>query len=260
MKEPCKKKAFLFLLLYRWLTLTNVVILNLTGAKRIALLPFALVLIYNVALSSFPGQVYEKVRKVPLLLSIDLIFHALILFISGGWASPFFLCGLSPLLTSALLFKFKGAIYSATAYSMLYLLELSGNRFSIAKFVQMKQLDSFISDFVSFFLVAIFFAYPSHLLDQLEESKQEAGLVKQDLEQAYKRLDLAYQLVPLSKREMDVLRLISEGKSNKEIAEALFLSKSTIKTHVSSILKKLNLKSRSEAVAYFYKEENASLN
>ncbi|NCO66492.1 MAG: hypothetical protein COW32_08775 [Candidatus Aquicultor secundus] len=143
---------------------------------------------------------------------------------------------------------------------MLYLLELSGNRFSIAKFVQMKQLDSFISDFVSFFLVAIFFAYPSHLLDQLEESKQEAGLVKQDLEQAYKRLDLAYQLVPLSKREMDVLRLISEGKSNKEIAEALFLSKSTIKTHVSSILKKLNLKSRSEAVAYFYKEENASLN
>lgn len=246
-------------MLYRWLTLTNVVILSLTGAKRIALLPFVLVLVYDLALSAFSGRVYEKVRKVPVLLSIDVVFHVFILYVSGGWASPFFLCGLSPLLTSALLFKFKGAIYSATAYSMLYLLELTANGFSVASFVHMKQLDSFISDFVSFFLVAIFFAYPSHLLDQLEESKQEAEFAKQDLEQAYKKLDLAYQLVPLSKREMDVLRLISEGKSNKEIADDLFLSESTIKTHVSSILRKLNLKSRSEAMAYFYKEEHVSL-
>lgn len=245
--------------MYRWLTLANVVILNITGARRTALLPFALVLVYDLALSSFSGQVYEKVRKYPLLLSIDLVFHVFILFITGGWASPFFLCGLSPLLTTALLFKFKGALYGASAYSMLYLLELYGNGFSITRFVHMKQLDSFISDFVSFFLVSIFFAYPSSLLDKLEESKQETEFAKQDLEQAYQKLDLAYQLVPLSKREMDVLRLISEGKSNKEIADALFLSESTIKTHVSSILRKLNLKSRSEAVAYFYKEESPSL-
>jgi NarL family two-component system response regulator LiaR len=57
---------------------------------------------------------------------------------------------------------------------------------------------------------------------------------------------------------MDVIRLISEGKSNKEIADSLFLAESTVKTHVSSILRKLNLKSRSEAVAYFYKENSAS--
>jgi len=45
-----------------------------------------------------------------------------------------------------------------------------------------------------------------------------------------------------------VLKKISEGLSNKEIAAALFLSESTIKTHVSNLLVKLNAKRRTQAV------------
>lgn len=52
----------------------------------------------------------------------------------------------------------------------------------------------------------------------------------------------------LSTREYEVLHYISEGFSNKEIAEKLFLSESTIKTHVSSLLLKLNAKRRTQAV------------
>jgi len=52
----------------------------------------------------------------------------------------------------------------------------------------------------------------------------------------------------LSKREYEVLQKISEGLSNKEIAEKLFLSESTIKTHVSNLLLKLNAKRRTQAV------------
>jgi DNA-binding CsgD family transcriptional regulator len=51
----------------------------------------------------------------------------------------------------------------------------------------------------------------------------------------------------LSKRQMDVLRLLGEGKTNREIAEALFRSPHTIKLHVSAILERLNLKSRTQA-------------
>lgn len=51
----------------------------------------------------------------------------------------------------------------------------------------------------------------------------------------------------LSKRQMEVLRLLGEGKSNKEIATMLFLSPNTIKLHVSAILDRLNLKSRTQA-------------
>jgi DNA-binding NarL/FixJ family response regulator len=52
----------------------------------------------------------------------------------------------------------------------------------------------------------------------------------------------------ISKREYEVLQSISEGLSNKEIADKLFLSESTIKTHVSSLLVKLNAKRRTQAI------------
>lgn len=52
----------------------------------------------------------------------------------------------------------------------------------------------------------------------------------------------------ISKREYEVLQSISEGLSNKEIASKLFVSESTIKTHVSSLLAKLNAKRRTQAI------------
>lgn len=52
----------------------------------------------------------------------------------------------------------------------------------------------------------------------------------------------------LSKREYEVLKEVAFGLSNKEIADKLFLTESTIKTHVSNILVKLNAKRRTQAI------------
>ncbi|WP_284041214.1 response regulator transcription factor [Jejuia spongiicola] len=52
----------------------------------------------------------------------------------------------------------------------------------------------------------------------------------------------------ITNREYEVLQLISIGLSNKEIADKLFLSESTIKTHVSNLLVKLNAKRRTQAL------------
>jgi DNA-binding CsgD family transcriptional regulator len=54
----------------------------------------------------------------------------------------------------------------------------------------------------------------------------------------------------LSRRERDVLQLLAEGKSNPEIADALFISTRTAANHVANILAKLDLGSRTAAVAY----------
>lgn len=53
----------------------------------------------------------------------------------------------------------------------------------------------------------------------------------------------------LSDREIDVLKLMALGKSNKEIGSTLFISEGTVKSHVKSIFAKLNVISRTEAVA-----------
>jgi len=54
----------------------------------------------------------------------------------------------------------------------------------------------------------------------------------------------------LSEQEKHVLALVSEGKTNREIAEALFLGEGTVRNYVSSILSKLNVSNRAEAAAY----------
>jgi DNA-binding NarL/FixJ family response regulator len=53
----------------------------------------------------------------------------------------------------------------------------------------------------------------------------------------------------LSEREIDVLKLMAQGKSNKEIGSALFISEGTVKSHVKAIFAKMNVISRTEAVA-----------
>ena len=58
----------------------------------------------------------------------------------------------------------------------------------------------------------------------------------------------------LTSRELEVLKLVAKGQSNREIGEELFISENTVKNHVRNILEKLHLHSRMEAVIYAVRE------
>jgi two-component system, NarL family, response regulator LiaR len=64
---------------------------------------------------------------------------------------------------------------------------------------------------------------------------------------------------PLTGRELEVLRLIARGMSNQEIGVELFIGDATVRTHVSNILSKLHLASRTQAALYALREGLASL-
>jgi two-component system NarL family response regulator len=59
----------------------------------------------------------------------------------------------------------------------------------------------------------------------------------------------------LTDRELEVLKLVAEGMSNREIAGELYISENTVKNHVRNILEKLHLHSRMEAVVYAVREK-----
>ncbi len=59
----------------------------------------------------------------------------------------------------------------------------------------------------------------------------------------------------MTARELDVLRLVATGKTNRSIAADLFLSEKTVARHVSNIFTKLGLASRAAATAYAYEHD-----
>lgn len=69
-------------------------------------------------------------------------------------------------------------------------------------------------------------------------------------EPAYQGPSIIHDLLtPISEREIEVLKLISEGKTNASIADSLFISLSTVKTHINNLYSKLGVESRTQALA-----------
>jgi DNA-binding NarL/FixJ family response regulator len=68
-----------------------------------------------------------------------------------------------------------------------------------------------------------------------------------------------YPAPALTQRELEVLKLVAKGQSNREIGDELYISENTVKNHVRNILEKLHLHSRMEAVIYAVRERLLSI-
>ena len=83
----------------------------------------------------------------------------------------------------------------------------------------------------------------------------DAVLVEQTSEVNLDHVASCCEPVDISKREMEIIRLIAEGMTNKEIADKLFLSKHTVNTHRKNIMQKLGLGNTADIVMYALKEK-----
>ncbi|TVR22347.1 MAG: DNA-binding response regulator [Anaerolineaceae bacterium] len=102
---------------------------------------------------------------------------------------------------------------------------------------------------------AISYLFKDISIDELAETIRKAYAGQSVLAPEVTKLLIQLTRTPspqefnLTPRELEVLELLSQGLNNKEIAEKLILSRSTIKFHVSSILSKLSVSTRTEAVS-----------
>lgn len=88
------------------------------------------------------------------------------------------------------------------------------------------------------------------LIESLRRVANGDQVIHPDVELMLSKGQLPHQKNVLSTRELEVLKEMVLGKSNKEIAETLFVSEKTVKTHVSHILNKLEVSDRTQAVVY----------
>lgn len=102
---------------------------------------------------------------------------------------------------------------------------------------------------------------PKELLTAMDTIREGmiyvSPLLSSDLANLYfqsQRHTAAEPAAPLSPREIEIIKLIAEGKSSKEIAEILFLSFRTIQNHRTKIMRKLSLKKNTDLVRYAIRE------
>jgi NarL family two-component system response regulator LiaR len=105
---------------------------------------------------------------------------------------------------------------------------------------------------------------PDELVDAIRqvhrgESSLSPVIARKLLQEIHSPLDRRLSEDPLTDREVEILQHLAKGENNRRIAEVFVLSEATVRTHVSNILGKLHLASRTQAALYALKKGIASL-
>ena len=91
---------------------------------------------------------------------------------------------------------------------------------------------------------------PKEIMGQVQELQQQLAELDQEITENHQTTpkEFHYPALPLTKRELEVIALIKQGRTNAQIGEQLFIAERTVKFHVTSILSKLHASTRTEAV------------
>lgn len=156
--------------------------------------------------------------------------------------NSFIFAEINPMI-SALLKHKRTILYGLSLALLLFVLRWLELRFLIFSF----KLELYIGAIALLFMgLGIWIAL------KLSKPKKETIIVEKEVyvvpEKEFVLNEAELERLNVSKRELEVLQLMAEGLSNAEIAERLFVSLNTVKTHSSKVFEKLEVKRRTQAV------------
>ena len=173
------QQIFIFLIVYRWLSLIPPLIsFLLITDKALPLVAFCIAVGCNSLISLFPQQLNRGLRKRPFLLAVDLMLMAVLLAITGGERSSYYLYVLNPLFAAAFFLQWRGALLTTTGFlpfyvgSTLVARGLSGDRSDWLRS---------ITAVVGFYLISGIFGYASSLVMKLREARDGLVVAHRDL-------------------------------------------------------------------------------
>lgn len=249
-QHPATSRLFglnqlLLAVIYKWYATAIVVVLIMLGVEQTSYLLILLLAIYNGTFGFITLKRPFNLDRKPLILGVDLIVCTFLLFISGGWASPYFQYSLSFLILAALFYSFRGAALSFILYGALYFIALYVNGFDLNKIIAKGYLVSFITDYIIFatigFFSAAFFKIFSSLASRAHVSKERVSGEKPSIESLFTSLSFTPQ-------QVQVARLMVDGLDNDQIASELGISVNTVKYHLKNIYQKLDVDCRLKAI------------
>lgn len=203
---------------------------------------FSYSFIWLISTFFFRGKFFYTFKW--LLLITDIILIILVLLISAVFMSHAFLTGqrrsiaYMVIVTAMLLWNYIAFIWGETSVYW-------GN----SKFIR-QPLDLTIIFWLIVNLATIYFVYQLAFKEAYGEENKGENLAF-DLEERLLAMKDKYNM---THREIEIIRLVYGGLSNNEIAAKLYISSSTVKSHIHNTFKKLNVKSRSETICLIHDE------
>jgi len=206
-------RIFYFLVIFRWASLLPA-LLTLsakTGPEQLfhPALILGVALLANFVISLAHRQLNQLVVEHPALISIDLLFSASILALSGGSHSPYYLYALSPLLAGAFFFQLRGALTVSLIFTPLY---LSGSYLNSQATSLQTDLIALTTQLVGIWLIPILFAYPAILLKDINQAREELSTARdeltrkhENLENAHRQLEIIHDLTVLLQAAPDLI-------------------------------------------------------
>jgi signal transduction histidine kinase len=186
-------RIFIFLVLFRWASLIPALLAPGQAGSRVPpLMILGFALLANIVVTAFNRPLNKFVLDYPASLSIDLVFSGLVLALSGGAHSPYYLYALSPLLAGAFFFRVRGALLTSLFFTPLYLFADwigSPEPFDIV---------SFATQLAGIWFFPILFAYPSTLLKSVNQANE-------DLATAHRQLEIIHDLTVLLQAAPDLI-------------------------------------------------------
>jgi signal transduction histidine kinase len=187
-------RVFSFLVAFRWAALLPALIAlsvrNQPGQLQSSALVFGIAFLVNLFISLANRQLNQRVIEHPTLISVDLLYSAGILALSGGLHSPYYLYALSPLLAGAFFFQIRGALTASLVFTPLYLIGSYLNKQT--PFAQTDLL-TLTTQLTGIWLIPILFAYPSVLLKDITQAREELTAARDELTQKHENLETAHR-------------------------------------------------------------------
>jgi DNA-binding NarL/FixJ family response regulator len=123
----------------------------------------------------------------------------------------------------------------------------------VKEVVQSNSLDAFITGNLGIFIIALIVGYPAHVLRNLQQVELESARLANEISRTETLIsNLSGQVENLlSERENEILALVSKGLTNSQIANTLYISERTVKNHLYTVYKKLDISSREEAIMVY---------
>jgi signal transduction histidine kinase len=206
-------RVFTFLTAYRWASLLPaLLVLNIQSRPEQFVSPilvFGIAFLANLVIFLANRQLNKLVSDRPVFLGIDLFFSAVLLAVSGGADSPYYLYALSPLLAGAFFFQLRGALTVSVFFTPLYLLS---SFFGSQNTSLQTELVVSMTQIAGIWLIPILFAYPSTLLkdvnqarEELTTARDELALKHENLASAHRQLGIIHDLTILLQAAPDLL-------------------------------------------------------